>query len=289
MSRRQKYAEQLFAAVKRWFAGDQATAGPVSGHDVTERRVSFVDSGGRASAPRLPHLEWVDARAETTVAYDRAFVKAKSGELLEFVVLDGEGEDRGKLMSEIIGQGIDSTTGLPLVYVSPLASEEKEIMPWAMAALTAPSSIHLARMPLAHNFFHRSNEFVQIVERWRLRKRTDLPEPWCSALARGRVLLQATGRTAPVDEAPAEARQADGGQDHFGAGGQGRGSGRRDPVMEAVAELDRNIRGTRGPSVSPPERAGAPGPGSQLSSGSFRQRRGRTTAPGRGGRWPGPR
>ena len=43
--------------------------------------------------------------------------KAKSGELLEFIVLDGEGEDRGKLMSEIIGQGIDSTRGLTLIYV----------------------------------------------------------------------------------------------------------------------------------------------------------------------------
>ena len=61
-----------------------------------------------------------------------------------------------------------------------------------------------------------------------------------------------------MDEAPAEARQADGGQGHLGAGGQGRGSGRRDPVMEAVAELDRNIRRTRGPSVSPPRDQGRP-------------------------------
>ena len=51
-------------------------------------------------------------------------------------------------------------------------------MPWAMAALTAPSSIHLAKMPLAYNYFCPSDEFVQIVERWRLRKRTDLPEAW---------------------------------------------------------------------------------------------------------------
>ena len=75
-------------------------------------------------------------------------------------------------------------------------------MPWTMAALTAPSSIHLAKGPLAYNFFYRSDEYVQIVERWRLRKRADLPEVWCSALSRGRVPLQATARGAPADAAP---------------------------------------------------------------------------------------
>ena len=67
----------------------------------------------------------------------------KSGDLIGFVVVDENQAERGSVIAEVIGQGIDSMLNIGVFYVSVLASEDPAVMGWSVANLGAPNGIHL--------------------------------------------------------------------------------------------------------------------------------------------------
>ena len=52
----------------------------------------------------------------------------KSSGLVEVEVLDTSGVLRGNLILEIIGQSLDAENGLPVIYVTPLASDSDAVL-----------------------------------------------------------------------------------------------------------------------------------------------------------------
>ncbi len=111
-------------------------------------------------------------------AYDRAFSEARTGAILEFELLDSDLAPRGLAMGEIIGQGIDSGADVPVVHISPLATEDVRFMPWAAANLTAPYGLHLSKAPTNALDLSEADNFIQKVEVWRLRDRDGITETW---------------------------------------------------------------------------------------------------------------
>ncbi len=123
---------------------------------------------------------WVDAHAPVPGAYDEAFSVARTGAILEFELLDSDLAPRGLAMGEIIGQGFDSGADVPVVYISPLATEDVRLMPWAAANLTAPCSLHLSKVPTKALDLSEADNFIQKVEVWRVRDRDDITETWAA-------------------------------------------------------------------------------------------------------------
>ena len=91
-------------------------AGPIArrASDGDRRRVSFPDAD-RVQLPESAAAEWVDPRDLDAAEFDAAFANVRSGCLLEAVIEDTEQEDRGTMVAEVIGQGIDDYTNLPLL------------------------------------------------------------------------------------------------------------------------------------------------------------------------------
>ena len=81
-------------------------------------------------------------------------------------------------MGEIIGQGIDSGADVPVVYISPLATEDVRLMPWAAANLSAPCGLRLSKVPTNALDLTGAENFIQKVEVWRLRDREGIAESW---------------------------------------------------------------------------------------------------------------
>ena len=125
---------------------------------------------------------WVDAHAPQPGAYDEAFAAARTGAILEFELLDADLASRGLAMGEIIGQGFDSGADVPVVYISPLATEDVRLMPWAAANLTAPCGLHLSKIPTNALDLSEADNFIQKVEVWRVRERDGITEPWAGHL-----------------------------------------------------------------------------------------------------------
>ena len=69
----------------------------------------------------------------------------RSGDLLEAVILDTAHVERGNVLCEVIGQGIDSGIHKSITYVSVLAASEAELLAWAVPNLGAPGGIHLCK------------------------------------------------------------------------------------------------------------------------------------------------
>ena len=81
-------------------------------------------------------------------------------------------------MAEVIGHGLDEELGVSCIFVYPLAAQQREVLDWAIGNLAAPNSLHLCRRPAAEVDLSGSPNFIQKVERWRVRDRALVDEEW---------------------------------------------------------------------------------------------------------------
>ncbi len=85
--------------------------------------------------------------------------------------MDSSYQDRGSCVAEVIGQGIEPTISIPLVFIYPLAAQDAALVGWAVQNLSAPSAVHLAQTPSSALDVSGASNFVQKVEKWRMRSR----------------------------------------------------------------------------------------------------------------------
>ncbi len=112
-------------------------------------------------------------------AYYREAAEAlRSGWHVELEILDTRGIMCGHLLCEVIGQALDPLNGLPLVYVTPLASNKSAVLRWAVPNLSAPNAVFLANRSLHSVPDFDASHFVQVVERWRHRPVEGITEDW---------------------------------------------------------------------------------------------------------------
>ncbi len=150
----------------------------------------------------------------------------KSSGLVEVEVLDTSGVLRGNLILEIIGQSLDAENGLPVIYVTLLASDSDAVLRWAIPNPGTPNGIHLSNRVVSKVPAFNEDGFVLVVERWRQRDPASVTEDWAKeaeaeggaglgaqaaeATAERREASAAHGRRAPADDQPGAARRAPG-------------------------------------------------------------------------------
>ncbi len=156
---------------------------------------------------RCPRLdEWVDVRASRLADLDALLAKLGSSDVVELEVLDDEGERRGNLMAQVIGQGLDEQLGVSCIFIYPLAAEKREVLDWAIANLAAPNAVHFCRRPATEIDLSGAADFVQKVERWRIRDVARVTETWAAhavlrdagPLAMKKALPEAPGEPAEI-------------------------------------------------------------------------------------------
>ena len=131
----------------------------------------------------------------------RAFATAASslrtGDLVEISFADAHGHSRGSAIVEVVGLGyIDTDDGDVAVHlIMPQAASEAHVLAWLMRKALAPNCICFpgARQPPDVVFFSSVN--VYMVERFRVRRRDSLTEPWA---AEARTAAPAQHRGAPL-------------------------------------------------------------------------------------------
>ena len=198
---------------------------------------------------------WVQAArrdGEAAHVYDEEYAHVCEGSLIEFIILDGANVARGGCLAEVVGQGLDAVTGLPLVYVTPLSTQDSRLMGAAVAALSPPSAIHLARREVPLDQFRHSELNVVPVESWRIRDRNHLPEFWCAD-----VRTRAQALPPQIEPGPPHRRGTNArpirrpGAEADAAGGR-RGGAQRELVRDAFADLRHRAQDPREPPVSSP-------------------------------------
>ncbi len=102
----------------------------------------------------------------------------RSGDLLEAVILDTAHVERGNVLCEVIGQGIDSGIHKSITYVSVLTASEADLLAWAVPNLGAPGGIHLCKGDARDEDLSGAEAFLQAVDCWRLRDRSKLDATW---------------------------------------------------------------------------------------------------------------
>ena len=148
----------------------------------------------------------------------------KSSGLVEVEVLDTSGVLRGNLILEIIGQSLDAENGLPVIYVTLLASDSDAVLRWAIPNPGTPNGIHLSNRVVSKVPAFNEDGFVLVVERWRQRDPASVTEDWAKeaeaeggaglgpqaaeATAERREASAAHGRRAPADDQPGAVRRA---------------------------------------------------------------------------------
>ena len=148
-----------------------------------DRRGAGCDAGAprEPDGPRCPRLdEWVDVRGSRLADLDALLSKLRSSDIVELEVLDDEGERRGNLMAQVIGQGLDEQLGVSCIFIYPLAAEKREVLDWAIANLAAPNAVHFCRRPAQEIDLSGAADFVQKVERWRIRDAAKVTETWAA-------------------------------------------------------------------------------------------------------------
>ncbi len=120
--------------------------------------------------------------------YADLFSQVKSGDCIEVVALDSAAEERGSLICEVIGQGIDGATNQSMVYVAVLAGSEPDLMSWAVPNLGAPNAVHLCKGDARDVDLSGADVYLLAVDAWRLRSPDSLTEPWAQAIGEGAAL-----------------------------------------------------------------------------------------------------
>ena len=161
--------------------------------------------------------EWMlGYNSPSPVAYAAAVSRLKSGDFMEFIVLDDSGVERGSVVAQIIGQGIDAHRGAGIIYISAVAAESAELIQWAVGNLSAPNGIHLCAGSAAGVPFDGGDSYILAVDAWRIRELASFNEPRNQHLQIGFGGLPALPLAEPVAEAaidveprlPAPARPA---------------------------------------------------------------------------------
>ena len=134
-------------------------------------------------------------------------------------MLDTAAEERGSLICEVIGQGIDGPTNKSMVYVSVLAGSEPDLMSWAVPNLGAPNGVHLCKGDARDVDLSGAAVYLLAVDAWRLRPPGSLTEPWAQAIGGGAALAggdrdrraagRAEGRRHGRDEEEGDDRERD--------------------------------------------------------------------------------
>ena len=202
-------------------------------------------AGRGAGAPREPegrkgpHLdEWVDVRVSRLADLDALREKLRSSDVLELEVLDDEGERRGNLLAQVIGHGLDENLGVSCIFIYPLAAEKREVLDWAIANLAAPNAVHLCRRPAPEIDLSGAANYVQKVERWRIRGPSKVTETWAAHAVKqsaGPLAMKRT-RADPADDGePARAKPMKSAAREKKAD--------RERVMDEVSQLGKELLG----------------------------------------------
>ena len=143
--------------------------------------------------------EWMlGYNSPSPVAYASVVSLVKSGGFMEFVVLDEGGAERGSVVAQIIGQGIDAHLGIGIIYISPVAAESAELVQWSIRNLSAPNGIHLRAGSAAGVLLDGGESYVLAVDAWRIRELASFNDIWNQHLQLGFGALP----TLPLDEPP---------------------------------------------------------------------------------------
>ncbi len=159
------------------------------------------------------------------------------------------------------------------IFLYPLAAQQREVLDWAIGNLAAPNSLHLCRHPASEIDLSGSPNFIQKVERWRVRDRDQVDEEWAvPAIIHAAAPLEPLDglldapRRDPTPEALREERR--GPAPRRGGGDLRRAEeaaeqprGPRDEAMDAVSHLGRELLDEEDPAAPPrpPPERGPPG------------------------------
>jgi len=106
------------------------------------------------------------------------------GDLLEFDVSDRDDDARGTCFATVIGAGVDCVVHQPVIFVSPLATSEPAVMPWAATNLGVPSGLVLVAGVAADVRWGDGEAYLQNVLLWR-RTLESCTELWCRHVQAG--------------------------------------------------------------------------------------------------------
>ncbi len=206
-------------------------------------------SPGRPSRSRSPGRpstgEWYDSRGTRMrpgLSYAEATGVIASGDMLELEVTDEGGNPQGLVIAEVVGEVLDPKSGLPLLHITPLASNHAVTREWMHPNLASPNAIHLCEGPAAGIVISAEDRLVQLVERWRVRSRASITEHWAAVVHEPRRGRGALGPAAPA-LVPGELRTG-----HRRPGDRRR----RDNDEEGSGRRRRRRRGTTSRKLSPP-------------------------------------
>ena len=150
--------------------GRGATGGGGDGDDGGRVVRTAADRDGERLRGALSIDEWyLGCTKPGPRVYSDLFNQAKSGDYIEIVALDSAEEERGNLICEVIGQGIDGPTNKSMVYVAVLAGSEPDLMSWAVPNLGAPNAVHLRKGDARDEGLTDADVYLLAVDAWRIR------------------------------------------------------------------------------------------------------------------------
>ncbi len=117
-------------------------------------------------------------------------------------MVDRTGDVRGSVICSVTGQTLDSSSGLALIHIAPLVSEEPSVAAWMKTNLTTPNCLHLVKNSGIVPKFGLLDYHVQLVHKWRLRHRAGVKEKWAKRLFEPGGYLHNPGRPAAPAEGP---------------------------------------------------------------------------------------
>ncbi len=146
-------------------------------------------SPGPPSRPRSPghpaRNEWYDSHGmgmRPGLSHAEAIGSIVSGDLVELEVTDEGGNLEGLVIAEVVRRAFDCKSGLPLLHVTPLASNHAITREWMHSNLAWPNTIHLCEGPAGGIDISAVDRPVQLVERWRVRSRASVTEHWAAVV-----------------------------------------------------------------------------------------------------------
>ena len=179
-------------------------------------------------------------------AYAAATQGLRSGDLVEFEVLDEDGARRGYVIAEVIGVRLSASASLPLLLITPLASDHAVVRDWMRVNLSAPHALHICAGPARLCDTGIEEFHIQKVERFRVRSLSSITEEWAVSVHErappAAPLSASRAAMAPVAQAIGDVAAL---VPHGACAGA---VPRSDPVMDEVARLSMDL----GPSLRPP-------------------------------------
>ena len=122
--------------------------------------------------------KWFDVNSSPPEAFGELLGSLRSGDLLEFEVLDELGGTHGLSLCRVVGEREDAISGVMVHHVTHLGSERARIHEWLVASVSSPSGLHFCGERGPHASMSHSQCFIQPVERWRRVRADQLVAEW---------------------------------------------------------------------------------------------------------------